>query len=147
MNEDSPERDEMSEDEVENPSGERLPAREAMSLLDANIAIPVNGAIAANVHGRGLTRRPFIADLERFVLVDASGEARPSTRDRCQGADRGRFSPDGRRVYLRSEHDCNGVKLVTTSVVSMVSPPVSSSRSRSARLSPRAGSSLRYSRT
>jgi FAD/FMN-containing dehydrogenase len=36
--------------------------------------LSVGGAIAANVHGRGLTRRPFVADVERFLLVNADGD-------------------------------------------------------------------------
>jgi len=42
--------------------------------------LSIGGAIAANVHGRGLTRRPFVADVESFVLVDASGELRRCSR-------------------------------------------------------------------
>lgn len=36
--------------------------------------LSVGGAIAANVHGRGLARRPFVADVESFVLVNADGD-------------------------------------------------------------------------
>ena len=46
MTEDEPGH-ELSPEELE--SGERLPDREAMSLIDANIAVPVNAAVAANV--------------------------------------------------------------------------------------------------
>ncbi|MGI8440348.1 MAG: hypothetical protein ACR2NV_09190 [Thermoleophilaceae bacterium] len=41
--------DELSVEELEAQSGEELPDREALSLLDANVAIPVNAAVAANV--------------------------------------------------------------------------------------------------
>ena len=41
--------DEMTPEELENETGEELPDREAMSLVNANIAVPVNAAIAANV--------------------------------------------------------------------------------------------------
>jgi hypothetical protein len=37
------------EDELAEQAGEELPDREVMSLLDANVAIPVNAAVAANV--------------------------------------------------------------------------------------------------
>jgi FAD/FMN-containing dehydrogenase len=37
--------------------------------------LSIGGAISANVHGRGLTMKPLIDDLESFVLVDAAGEA------------------------------------------------------------------------
>jgi hypothetical protein len=39
----------MSEEELENQSGEALPDREAMSLVNANLALPINAAVAANV--------------------------------------------------------------------------------------------------
>jgi hypothetical protein len=41
--------DELSQEELDAQGGEALPDREAMSLVDANIAIPVNAAVAANV--------------------------------------------------------------------------------------------------
>ncbi len=43
--------------------------------------LSLGGALAANVHGRGLAMRPLIADVESFVLVDASGEARLCSRE------------------------------------------------------------------
>lgn len=39
----------LSDEELEAESAEALPDREAMSLVDANIAIPINAAVAANV--------------------------------------------------------------------------------------------------
>jgi hypothetical protein len=39
----------LSRDELEQLVGEPLPERAAMSLVNANIAIPINAAIAANV--------------------------------------------------------------------------------------------------
>src|SRR5713101_696438 len=38
------------------------------------------GTIAANAHGRGLTMKPFISDVESFVLVDATGTVRTCSR-------------------------------------------------------------------
>jgi FAD/FMN-containing dehydrogenase len=38
------------------------------------------GTIAANAHGRGLTMKPFVSDVESFVLVDATGTARTCSR-------------------------------------------------------------------
>ena len=40
---------ELSEEELAAQGGEELPDREAMSLINANIAAPVNAAVAANV--------------------------------------------------------------------------------------------------
>ena len=39
----------LTPEELEQQVGEELPDREAMSLINANIAIPVNAAVAANV--------------------------------------------------------------------------------------------------
>ena len=41
--------EELSQEELEAEGGEQLPDREAMSLVNANVAIPVNAAVAANV--------------------------------------------------------------------------------------------------
>jgi FAD/FMN-containing dehydrogenase len=42
--------------------------------------LTIAGTIAANAHGRGLTMKPFISDIESFVLVDAIGTARTCSR-------------------------------------------------------------------
>lgn len=42
--------------------------------------LSIGGALAANVHGRGLRLKPFIADVESFVLVDADGATRTCSR-------------------------------------------------------------------
>ena len=42
--------------------------------------LTIGGALSANVHGRGLTMRPFIQDVESFVLVDADAELRRCSR-------------------------------------------------------------------
>jgi hypothetical protein len=39
----------LTRDELNEMAGEELPERAAMSLINANIAIPVNAAVAANV--------------------------------------------------------------------------------------------------
>lgn len=43
----------LSNDELEAQDGEQLPDREQMSLVNANLAIPVNAAVAANVLSDG----------------------------------------------------------------------------------------------
>jgi hypothetical protein len=40
---------ELTDDELEAQTGEELPDREAMSLINANLAAPINAAVAANV--------------------------------------------------------------------------------------------------
>ena len=39
----------LTREQLEEMAGEELPERAAMSLINANVAIPVNAAIAANV--------------------------------------------------------------------------------------------------
>lgn len=45
--------EELSPEELEAEGGEPLPDREAMSLIDANVAIPINPSVAANVLAGG----------------------------------------------------------------------------------------------
>jgi FAD/FMN-containing dehydrogenase len=42
--------------------------------------LSIGGALSANVHGRGLTMRPLIDDVEAFTLLDAWGELRRCSR-------------------------------------------------------------------
>ena len=39
----------LTDEELQAQTGEELPDREAMSLINANIAAPINAAVAANV--------------------------------------------------------------------------------------------------
>ncbi|MGH7538922.1 MAG: FAD-binding protein [Gemmatimonadales bacterium] len=43
--------------------------------------LSIGGALAANVHGRGLRLKPFVGDVESFVLVDAEGTPRTCSRE------------------------------------------------------------------
>jgi hypothetical protein len=43
----------LTREELNELAGEELPERAAMSLINANIAIPVNAAVAANVLSDG----------------------------------------------------------------------------------------------
>ncbi|HET9320981.1 MAG TPA: FAD-binding oxidoreductase [Bryobacteraceae bacterium] len=43
--------------------------------------LTMGGALSANAHGRGLRMRPFIGDVESFVLIDADGKPRRCSRD------------------------------------------------------------------
>jgi FAD/FMN-containing dehydrogenase len=42
--------------------------------------LTVAGTIAANAHGRGLKMKPFVSDVESFVLVDATGTVHMCSR-------------------------------------------------------------------
>lgn len=41
----------------------------------------IGGALSSNIHGRGLTRAPIIADVEAFTLIDAQGESVECSRE------------------------------------------------------------------
>ena len=43
--------------------------------------LSMGGALSANVHGRGLAMRPFVADVESFTLIDARGQTLRCARD------------------------------------------------------------------
>lgn len=43
--------------------------------------LSIGGALSANIHGRGLAMKPFIADIEAFTLVEATGALRRCSRD------------------------------------------------------------------
>jgi len=42
--------------------------------------LSIGGALSANIHGRGLTFRPIIQDVEAFTLVDAGGDVHTCSR-------------------------------------------------------------------
>jgi FAD/FMN-containing dehydrogenase len=42
--------------------------------------LTIGGALAANIHGRGLRMKPMIVDVEAFTLVDCEGELRRCNR-------------------------------------------------------------------
>ena len=64
---------ELSPEELEQQQVEQLPDREAMSLVDANVAVPVNAAVAANVLSDGSVA---IADAQQDVDIDQSTDYR-----------------------------------------------------------------------
>jgi FAD/FMN-containing dehydrogenase len=64
---------------VASQAGESRPWGIAQKQTGAD-RLSIGGALAANVHGRGLARPPFIADVESFTLVDAGGELRRCNR-------------------------------------------------------------------
>jgi hypothetical protein len=59
----------LTRDELSQLAGEELPERAAMSLINANLAIPVNAAIAANVLSDGSIA---YADAQQSVPIDQS---------------------------------------------------------------------------
>ena len=47
--------------------------------------LSIGGAVAANIHGRGLAMRPFVADIESLTLLDPDGELRVVSREENPG--------------------------------------------------------------
>jgi hypothetical protein len=66
---DKPEYKQLSREELEERAGEPLPERAAMSLVNANLAIPINAAIAANVLSDGAIA---YADATQDTPIDQS---------------------------------------------------------------------------
>jgi hypothetical protein len=64
-----PDQQALSAEELEAQGGENLPDREAMSLVDANVAVPVNAAVAANVLSDGSSAT---ADATQYADIDQS---------------------------------------------------------------------------
>ena len=60
---------ELSQEELEQQQAAELPDREAMSLVDANVAAPVNLAAALNVASEGSIA---YANAEQTVDIDQS---------------------------------------------------------------------------
>ena len=59
----------LTREELDQLAGEELPERAAMSLVNANLAIPVNAAIAANVLSDGSIA---YADATQDIPIDQS---------------------------------------------------------------------------
>jgi hypothetical protein len=59
----------LTREEIDELAGEALPERAAMSLVNANIAIPINAAIAANVLSDGAIA---YADAAQTTPIDQS---------------------------------------------------------------------------
>ncbi|MCP9491952.1 MAG: hypothetical protein MSC31_19065 [Solirubrobacteraceae bacterium MAG38_C4-C5] len=63
------EHDELTREELEAQGAEQLPDREAMALVDANVAIPINAAVSANVLSDGAVAA---SDATQDAAVDQS---------------------------------------------------------------------------
>ena len=60
---------ELSSEELDEQDGEQLPDREAMSLINANVAAPVNAAVALNALSDDATA---VANAEQTADIDQS---------------------------------------------------------------------------
>jgi hypothetical protein len=64
----------VKDEDLENETGEELPDREAMSLVNANLAVPVNAAVAANVLSDGSIA---YADAQQGNTIDQGNLTQP----------------------------------------------------------------------
>jgi hypothetical protein len=70
MTENAPEQyRKLTREELNDMAGEELPERAAMSLINANLAAPVNAAVAANILSDGSVA---YANAEQDVTIDQS---------------------------------------------------------------------------
>lgn len=69
MAENSNDQIDLTDEEIAQETGEQLPDREAMSLINANLAVPVNAAVAANVLSDGSVA---YANAEQYADIDQS---------------------------------------------------------------------------
>ena len=60
-------------------------------------ALTIGGALASNVHGRGLTMRPIISDVESFTMIDAVGRTIHCSRE--ENLDRFRLAIGGYGLF------------------------------------------------
>ena len=59
----------LTREELDNLAGEELPERAAMSLINANVAAPVNAAVALNALSDGSVA---IANAQQTATIDQS---------------------------------------------------------------------------
>jgi hypothetical protein len=69
MSDDQNRSDQLTAEELEAETAEELPEREQMSLISANVAAPVNAAVAANILSDGSVA---YANAEQDVDIDQS---------------------------------------------------------------------------
>jgi len=60
---------ELTSEELDEQGGEQIPDREAMSLINANVAAPVNAAVALNALSDDATA---VANAEQTADIDQS---------------------------------------------------------------------------
>jgi FAD/FMN-containing dehydrogenase len=66
-------------DVVQRSSQQRTPWGISQKQTGAD-RLSIGGALAANIHGRGLRLKPFVGDIESFTIVDADGNSHTCSR-------------------------------------------------------------------
>lgn len=59
--------------------------------------LSIGGALSANIHGRGLTMKPMVGDVESFELLDADGNLVRCSRE--ENPERFRLAIGGYRLF------------------------------------------------
>jgi FAD/FMN-containing dehydrogenase len=65
------------------PQGQQAQGRPAWGIIQKQTGadrLTLGGALGSNIHGRGLTLRPMIGDVESFTLMDADGRLTTCSR-------------------------------------------------------------------
>lgn len=65
----------VSKEELQQQGAEQLPAREAMSLVNANLAIPINAALALNVLSDGSVALANAEQIGDIAQTTGTGDA------------------------------------------------------------------------
>lgn len=65
----------LTQEELQKEGGEQLPAREAMSLVNANLAIPINAALALNVLSDGSIAAANAEQIGDIAQTTGAGDA------------------------------------------------------------------------
>ena len=65
----------VSKEELQQQGAEQLPAREAMSLVNANLAIPINAALALNVLSDGSLAYAEAEQIGDIAQTTGTGDA------------------------------------------------------------------------
>jgi hypothetical protein len=65
----------LTQEELQQEAGEQLPAREAMSLVNANLAVPINAALALNVLSDGAVAFANAEQLGDIAQTTGTGDA------------------------------------------------------------------------
>ena len=79
------------------PTGQPAPGWAIAQKQTGADRLSLGGALSANVHGRGLTMKPFVADVESFVLIAADGS--PRTCSRSENPDYFRLAAGGYGLF------------------------------------------------
>jgi hypothetical protein len=98
-------------------------SRDALSLeLAPNKAAPVVCIVPAAGNATADLVTVNAAKADAPERVDANGSRREVNREGCTGWETAEFSPDAKRIYLHSQHQCTGNRTRISSGIMSISP-------------------------